>query len=141
MKVYFASDFGRAPEVVDLARRCSAVPQIEVVSRWHASIVPEEASSATLMGGPPDAAVALAAAARNLEDLDTADVLVVLTTGALARGGRHFETGYAYHAGTPIVLAGPVEHAFHRLPNIKVVADPGEVQAVLECLAGQYPGG
>jgi hypothetical protein len=49
----------------------------------------------------------------------------VLTTGELARGGRHFETGYAYRAGIPVILVGPVEHAFHHLDGVNVSTHAG----------------
>ena len=56
------------------------------------------------------------AAERNLKDIDACDVFIVLTTGTPARGGRHFETGYAFALGKPIMVVGPVEHAFQYLP-------------------------
>jgi nucleoside 2-deoxyribosyltransferase len=72
----------------------------------------------------------LFAAERNITDLDSADVIVVMTTGTPARGGRHFETGYAYASGKPVLIAGPLEHAFHHLPHVEVT----EVDKVAERL-------
>jgi nucleoside 2-deoxyribosyltransferase len=118
MNVYFAADFARANEAEALALRCVDEAGIAISSRWHRHAEPAEAAAASRIGGPPDPASALAAATRNLSDLDRSDVVVVLTTGETARGGRHFETGYAYATGKHVIVAGPIEHAFHHLPGI-----------------------
>jgi nucleoside 2-deoxyribosyltransferase len=70
--------------------------------------------------------VARAAADRNLHDIDASDIFILLTTGMAARGGRHFETGYAFARGKPIVILGPVEHAFQHLAN-SVVSDVPQI--------------
>jgi len=129
MKVYLAADFGRAAEVDALSMECVQAG-VEVVSRWHRQVAPDEREASGNIGGPADPAAALFAAERNLTDLDSADVIVVMTTGAPARGGRHFETGYAYASGKPVIIAGPLEHAFHHLPHVEVT----EVDKVAELL-------
>ena len=70
----------------------------------------------TRVGGPSDERAALDAAERNLEDIDACEVFVVLTTGSPARGGRHFETGYAFARDKPIIVVGPIEHTFSISP-------------------------
>lgn len=81
----------------------------------------------------PPAETARMAALRNLSELDVADTVVVLTTGELARGGRHFETGYAHGLRKRVVLIAVVEHAFHHLEGIEVLAN--EEDAVLAIAA------
>jgi nucleoside 2-deoxyribosyltransferase len=55
---------------------------------------------------------------------------VVLTTGSTARGGRHFETGYALARDKPIIVVGPVEHAFQHLSE-RTIADGKQLPEVL----------
>lgn len=61
-------------------------------------------------------------AATDLDDVDRADVLVLLTGAALGlapaecgSGGRHVETGYALAKGKWVVVVGEAENIFHRV--------------------------
>lgn len=135
MEIYVATDFGRAADAEAVASACREAGHF-VVSRWHGHASGAEVAAARRVGGPSDRAAATAAAIRNVADLERAEVLIVLTSGELARGGRHFETGYAYRAGIPVVLIGPVEHAFHRLPGV-LVATRDSLLAVLDGLASR----
>ncbi len=132
MNVYLAADFAGLAEAQAMADKIQTWPGVTVVSRWHTNATKAEQLSASKMGGPDESA-ARAAALRNLQDLDRANVLVVLTTGQPARGGRHFETGYAHGTGKAIVLLGQVEHAFHRLPGVTVTTIE-QLQGVLRSL-------
>ena len=134
MRVYIAADFGRAPDANRVAERLDRNDHIRVVSRWHRRPDVAEAVAAERIGGPSDDTIALKAAERNLEDIDACDVFVVLTTGAPARGGRHFETGYAFARRKTIVVAGPREHAFQQLAH-NVVSDESLLE---DLLASQY---
>ncbi len=71
----------------------------------------------------------------DIEDIKRANVVVVFTIDPLGppkpRGGRHWETGYAYALGKEIVLVGPMENIFSYLPEIKVFASPKLAKAYL----------
>src|SRR6266702_6113809 len=64
-------------------------------------------------------------AARDLAQIDEADLVVTLTENPRARrpkyttGGRHVECGYALGKGRPLVVVGPKENVFHYLPNVE----------------------
>jgi hypothetical protein len=76
-------------------------------------------------------------AMQDVADIDRSDVLVQFTEppedlpwpedrddlAALARGGRHWEMGYAYARSLFCVVVGPRENLFHSLPAIVVVPD------------------
>lgn len=58
----------------------------------------------------------------DIEDIDACEYFVIHTVSPLIpvkRGGRHWETGYAYAKGKRIILVGPRENVFHYLPGIK----------------------
>lgn len=62
-----------------------------------------------------------AAALLDLEEIQKAVVFLHFTqdpNSLWPRGGRHFETGYAYGTGSTIILCGPKENIFHHLPGI-----------------------
>lgn len=123
--VYVAADFARADDANEVARFLEANARVTVISRWHRQATPAEAAAAGRVGGPPED-VARAAAVRNLADIDESEVVIVMTTGMPARGGRHFETGYAFARGKSVVILGPVEHAFQHLASA-VVTDASEI--------------
>lgn len=129
LSVYVAADFARAKEAQQLAERVRAAGN-RVVSSWHVRADPLELASAGTVGGPPEEAAG-AAASRNLREVDAADIVLVLTTGELARGGRHFETGYGYALRKRIVLVGVVEHAFHHLDGIDVALDADDALGLI----------
>ncbi|HUP84676.1 MAG TPA: GrpB family protein [Acidimicrobiales bacterium] len=136
INVYMAADFARAAEADALADQVREAGLV-VVSRWHRIVDGAEAAAARA-GTAPAPAEALAAAERNLDDLALADVLVVLTTGSAARGGRHFETGFAYAARKHVVVVGPPEHAFHHLDGV-VSTDEVNLVPVLRALRPTSP--
>jgi nucleoside 2-deoxyribosyltransferase len=71
-------------------------------------------------------------ARHDLEDIDAADAFVLVTgAGGNPRGGRHFETGYAYHAGKRLVIFGPKENVFHHLERIERARDKAELVRLL----------
>lgn len=51
-------------------------------------------------------------AQKDLEDIDKADFLIVDTFGE-TRGGREWETGYAYGRGKRVLRVGPIRNPFH----------------------------
>jgi nucleoside 2-deoxyribosyltransferase len=61
-------------------------------------------------------------ARQDLEDIRNSDAFILFTEGEGAPGsGRHFEAGYAYALGIPMITVGPRENIFHYLPDIKNV--------------------
>lgn len=122
--VYLASDFARHAYVEEVARALALGRRdIVVVSRWHGTpgeedVAGEGTTKAHIPPGARDIAL------RAIEDIRRCDMFVLFTSGEFARGGRHFETGLAYGLRKPIIVVGPVEHAFHSLPNVLTVA-PG----------------
>jgi nucleoside 2-deoxyribosyltransferase len=129
MNIYLAADFGRADDANEVAQLLERSARDRVVSRWHKHPSAAESAAASRVGGPAER-VARDAAERNLKDIDACDVFIVLTTGTPARGGRHFETGYAFALGKPIMVVGPVEHAFQHLSNV-VVSDASQLTDAL----------
>jgi len=60
-------------------------------------------------------------AIQDLSDIDDSDVLVLFTEDpelGVVRGGRHFESGYAYAAQKTILTVGPRENLFHYLEDV-----------------------
>lgn len=54
-----------------------------------------------------------AAAQMDWDDIEDADMLVVITGDTKTRGGRHSEVGIALAQGKPVFLLGPREQVFH----------------------------
>jgi len=86
-------------------------------------------------------------AERDLEDIMTCGAFILLPTTAVDfskadihaqphSGGKHFETGFAYARGKPIVLFGdtPRENVFHYMHDIYSVTGFNNLLAVLRVL-------
>lgn len=94
-----------------------------VTSRWIYETVPHNVTMKNL----PDEYHKETAAA-DIEDIKHAEYFVqfVPTDTELvdtpvrfaARGGRHWEMGYAYALGKKIIVIGPKENIFHYLPGV-----------------------
>jgi nucleoside 2-deoxyribosyltransferase len=123
MKIYLANFFSKKDQVAVYAKELIALGHI-VTSRWFNEAVPH---TVTLDQLPykyhEETAIA------DLEDMRTADVLILFTgnehdyttipAGSLARGGRHFESGFFYSLGKAIILCGQRENIFHYLPDVR----------------------
>lgn len=60
---------------------------------------------------------------RDIREIDQCDILVLFTVDPdeyTRRGGRHFESGYAYGINKRLVIIGPRENIFHYLPGVDV---------------------
>lgn len=91
--------------------------KIEVTSRW----LREKLNSKADLNDTSDDSNRYHAKL-DVEDIDACDTFVLHTVSPLQptkRGGRHWETGYAYAKGKSIILCGPRENVFHYLPGIK----------------------
>lgn len=73
-------------------------------------------------------------AVHDLSDIDDADLVIVFSPKHALRigtGGRHFECGYAYGTGKPIVVVGKPGNAFHYLPGIPVIDEKDLINYIL----------
>jgi nucleoside 2-deoxyribosyltransferase len=117
MKVYLASWFSSKNERKKQAEELNALG-IGVTSRW----LDEKAKPDSNMN-EFDAKYLRDTAIMDLNDIRNCDVFVLFTVDpndgpCHRRGGRHWETGYAYGIGKPIFVVGPKENIFHHLPFV-----------------------
>jgi nucleoside 2-deoxyribosyltransferase len=135
MKVYIACRFSRRDEAEYVVRPALEALGWTVTSRWHR----EQANQ------PVDGAMAHHSAEENklfalrdLEDVDAADALLLLTEEPESywpRGARHTEYGYALAKGKALFLVGPREQVFHwMLPDSAVFAS---IQDLVNCFEGE----
>jgi len=118
MKVYLASRFSRKDEMIKKAEELRDL-NIEVTSRWIT-----EAANGNAKLRDYDDAYLLNTATTDIEDIEKADTFVLFSENpeeAYVRGGRHWETGYAYARGKTILVVGPKENIFHYFPECIVV--------------------
>jgi nucleoside 2-deoxyribosyltransferase len=131
LAVYLAARFSRKDEIKEKAKELEAMG-IHVTSRWlEESAVPNsnlnDASDEYLLN------VALI----DIQDIDSADLLILFTEDpkeAFVRGGRHFESGYAYGTKKPVLTLGPRENVFHYLENVINVENWEDLKANLKFL-------
>jgi len=79
----------------------------------------------------------------DLEDVDNADAVIVLTAEAAGvipaqatSGGRHIETGYAIAKNKIVVLVGEPENIFHWLPDFYTATNVADAIDTLD-MVGQ----
>lgn len=133
MKVYLAAGFSRKEEIHQYAQQLR-LAGLEVTSRW----LEEEAAANSTLADVNDEYLRKHAAI-DIEDIDAADVLCLFTippTTPFVRGGRHFESGYAFGTGKLIVTVGPRENIFHYLPTVFNAPDWSSAKQMLEALDG-----
>ena len=120
MKLYLAAAYRMAPLMNQHAIRLASLGHV-ITSRWHAQ------ASAALDACILDERLAHTAtqiAQHDLDDITRADALLLFAQPGLPqRGGKHFETGYAYAIGKHVAVIGGIELLFHRLPGIALYAD------------------
>lgn len=104
MRAYLAGRYGRREELADVARKLRD-RGIDVQADW--------------LSGAHDDTPDSQAAALDLADVDECHVLIAFTelpgVDGRARGGRHFEAGYAHALGKPVIVIGPAENVFYSL--------------------------
>ena len=133
MRVYLADRFSRFAELNGYRAELAAVG-IEVTSRWldggHEWV------------GVPDDEIPVDQLQRfaleDIEDIHQAQVVVCFTEPSRsgpARGGRHFEAGYAYARGKTVVCVGHVENVFYALPKVPFFPDWESARTYLERVA------
>lgn len=111
LKLYLAAAFKRGPEMSILAL---SNPEFDYTCRWVNKYTPEADEG---IGGAENPAMH---ATQDLSDILECDVFVCFAEkeGEFARGGKHFETGFAWGCGKWCVMIGPYEHIFQSLGNI-----------------------
>lgn len=118
MKVYIATNFDNWREAMRVGlllqeRGCF------ITSRWLVRA----------SGGPASYLTPDRAAAQDLEDIRSSQVLISLPPstreirdngegGKSNGGGRHVELGYAYALGKLCIVVGEMEHVFHCLEDV-----------------------
>jgi hypothetical protein len=107
MRVYLASRFGRRYELRRYRQDLEDLGHI-VTSRW-------------LDAGSEDPEALGLCAQEDLIDIVTADTLVNFTEEPRgdSRGARHCEFGLGLGLNKRLILIGPLEHAFHFLPQVE----------------------
>lgn len=112
MKVYLAAQFARQAEMRHCREDLLSIGW-HVVSSW----LDEEAD---------DRVDPVVYGENDLWDLHNAEAIIFFTgppylggIDEVARGGRHFELGWAYHAGKVIIIIGEPENIFHYFPDMQ----------------------
>ena len=132
MIFYLAAQYNRREELCgyrsDLEARGHTVP-----ARWllgEHQVHGVEAARLVQSGGPVPVEQARPFAEDDIEDIEACDVFVAFTAPPpqSGRGGRHFESGYAWALAKweaqatcaeplRLVIVGPAENIFHSLPE------------------------
>jgi hypothetical protein len=130
LDIYLAARYSRHPEMREL-RDMLHDQGHTVTSRWidlhkdENSVEPlgphESSATAERLNEDPDSCRPFAL--HDLDDIETADVVVSFTGIAGGKGGRHVEFGYGFARGKTMVIVGPNENIFHTLAPIHL-ADP-----------------
>jgi nucleoside 2-deoxyribosyltransferase len=130
MKIYIAACFAQQAEVRIKADELKALGH-ECTSRWR-----YEPSTGGDGSEPEHAAHYADAALCDLEDVNSADTFVLLTSATSRSGGKHVETGYALAREKRVIIVGRrAENVFHWL-----VAEHYESwDKFLEALCQQQP--
>ncbi len=103
MKIYLASRFRNHEYLNEFAASLCAEGH-EVVSTWHAI----EAPNPFTKDDPDYQDKSIAAAMRDLREIDAADALILITYGCEAvPGGLWYEAGYAKGTGKAVHIKGP----------------------------------
>lgn len=131
LAVYLAARYSRKLEIKEKAKELENIG-IKVTSRW----LEEKADPDSNLNDAPDS-LNRTVAIQDIEDIDKADVLILFTEDPekeYRRGGRHFESGYAYGIDKPIITLGPRENVFHYIEKVINVELWDELKANLKFL-------
>lgn len=119
MKIYLAARYSRHLQMQAFAAELKALGH-EVTSRWiwgnhqisdrELNFDKAEVEAKKIRFGQEDT-----------EDIEAADAVINFTEiprTTKTRGGRHYEMGYAAHAGKILYVVGPKENIFHCMPGV-----------------------
>ena len=123
LKVYLAASFSRQAEMRLVASRLVDVG-VEITSRWLFE-------NQGMKHGNARRKFMFRCALTDLEDVRAADVLVrfsddlseAFIPSNLGTGARHFETGYAFALGKPIIIVGGQQNVFDFVSSMTHVKD------------------
>jgi len=121
-RIYLASAYETKLQIKQYARILNACG-FTVTSTWHETEEPasgKQGLGADSLNERPE--LGRPYALQDIADIDAADTLMLFTDGN-GRGGRHWETGYAWANGKLIVIVGDRQHVFHTLPGIDYYED------------------
>jgi nucleoside 2-deoxyribosyltransferase len=119
MKLYLAGPFENRSDIAVVALALARDGH-EITSRW----LTEHAVAFTQAEHARQARVDLA-------DIEAADALVLVNEPGSERGGRHFETGYAFALGKRIYVIGQRTNVFHHLGDVLRVRSVEELRRTL----------
>ena len=131
MNIYLASGFRQRTKLRHFASLLEE-KRISVCSRWiWLDERPER-------GTEDWETFAEAIAYENVEDLIKADAIIIDTEGIADsnNGGVHFETGFMYALGKPVIVVGRPKNTFHWLQDIFIVENYNKAMAVVMDLQG-----
>jgi nucleoside 2-deoxyribosyltransferase len=119
LKIYLAARYERRLELLPIHRKLDDAGH-DITSTW--------------ISGEHDNTAPAEAARVDLNDIDLADAIILLSENGRdshSRGGRHFECGYAYAQGKQIIILGQREGVFHYLSEVMVF---DTVEEIIEAL-------
>ena len=118
-RVYIASRFTNRDAVKALSLKLATARQ-----PWHCiQTWPNESE----LSNPLENAL------RDLQEIDSADIVLVMTENCEnVPGGMHFEAGVAYAKGKAVIVVGPKVNIFYHLPSIVHVPTLREFLAEFE---------
>lgn len=124
VRVYLAARFSRMGEMQDKARdlrKLGYTVDIKWITGDHGAVgdAVESASDSV-----PTSACRFAM--EDFYDIDNCDVFVFFShkpSEAIPRGSRHVEFGLAYAWDKKMMVVGPAENIFHRLPGVTIRKD------------------
>jgi hypothetical protein len=136
MRVYLADQYRNKEFVKQRRTELESTGDIEVCSRW---LEEKYSANATLkdLGNEQQIYANI-----DIADIGDCDVFVLFTVDPsipTLRGGRHFETGYAYGQGKPVLIVGPKENIFHYLGGVRSVDTWEAAQELLLKVAKMIP--
>jgi hypothetical protein len=119
VKIYIAS---RNQEAGQRLRALVQSLGHQVTSRWL--------DEAQYTGIPAEQQEKVRAAIENLEDVQSADLLILRAEpdGSFVPGGKHVETGAALAWGKPVLVLGRPENVFHWHPLVTIVDEGGLIE-------------
>jgi len=150
MKLYLAASYRRRREMSSHATKLEAAG-VEIMSRWVYDEADLEDDAFEAATDPRERiAIGLVHALTDLSAIRKATHFALFTeptigkhtwidsdkARAVARGGRHVETGFALQTNKTILIVGGVENVFHCLPGVVRLKD---FRALLDYCKKKHP--
>jgi nucleoside 2-deoxyribosyltransferase len=119
MKIYLAASYYAKERMQGYAALLWEIG-CAVTSRWITSEIEDPMTHNAILANWP---LANRAAAMNLADIDSADIVMVFTDEPSSSGGYLFETGYAFGKCKPIWVIGPMLNVFFSALEMRQFSD------------------